>query len=58
MNKLFGGIYDLKLSQQHELIKSSRAISSVNKQKLADVSGMVSDPIIRASDVTASINRL
>jgi hypothetical protein len=31
---LIDAMYDLKLSRQHELIKSSRAISRVNKLKL------------------------
>jgi hypothetical protein len=47
---MFLFIYDLKLSRRHELIKYSRALSRVNKLKLADVSGTISDPILRASD--------
>jgi hypothetical protein len=42
--------YDLKLSRRQELIKSSRVISRVNKLKLADVSGTISVPILRASE--------
>jgi hypothetical protein len=34
------------------MMKSSRAISRVNKLKLADVSGTISVPIIRASDIS------
>jgi hypothetical protein len=37
--------------------KSSRALSRVNKLKLADVSGTISVPIRRASEVTTSADR-
>jgi hypothetical protein len=37
-----------------KIIKSSRDISRVSKIKLADVSGTISVPILRASELTAS----
>jgi hypothetical protein len=50
-NESYLELYDLKLSRRHELIKPSLAISRVNKLKLVDVSGMISVPIIRATDI-------
>jgi hypothetical protein len=51
----FGNTVQSLLKYVDALIKS-RAVSRVNKLKLADVSGTISVPILRASEVTTSAN--
>jgi hypothetical protein len=49
---------DLKLTRQLTLINSSWAANCVRELKLADISGTISVPMIRTSNVTMEADRL